>query len=269
MSREQFFEKICTNCHNDIERTIALLELRGFLLYKTNNGYFLSNNSHEKDIFYLEEILKKYNIGTVENDMIVINNAINYKGLEEEFSENKKIDGVSVHMNYGWDYFRHRYHGYKVPVKILEPFIARYVKAASACGVIMTGCCDGNHLGRKEAFLQITVKGSAAWNTKIIDIANNLCGTKLEINKKGGFPLKNNKYEVYYEMYKVANFLYENRVSFRIIKINALKDYPTIYLKRVNDDNKMEEDFCNNINYQLKTYHIENKNSMPILIHNS
>lgn len=227
-----FFDKLYEGASSNQECLERLIKARGFLLDKNGGEIYVSNNSYLKerdeikiDVEYLDEILKKYNLGMVEDNHIIINNTQNYRLMEEEFSENKnRIPREMIHYYYEetWKYFKTRKHGYKAGVCLLEPFIARYVKAASACGVIIYGSCDGNHNNQDYAFLQISGKPSIIWHQLIWE---NCLSNRYDIEWKDdytSFNFNGEKYKNYYLINMAAKFLYENRLEIRKIKEMAL-----------------------------------------------
>ena len=58
-----FLKSIISSELNNTEKIIELLEYRGFLIDKKDEKYYLSDNAAFADIRFLDNILKKYNIG--------------------------------------------------------------------------------------------------------------------------------------------------------------------------------------------------------------
>ena len=118
----------------------------------------------------------------------------------------------------------------KIPVRLLEPFIARYIKAISACGVATWCSCDGNH-GNREKFYRILIDFVGVtfyWHKMIFEkcLAKRF---KLDFNfsrdrgnLKFEFPASD-KWKAYIELNRAAEFLYNNRKKIRQIKSDTIQ----------------------------------------------
>lgn len=245
MDKRGFFDDIYSNCNDDDEKVIELLLTRGFLIDFVQDKYYLSDNGHKLDSHYLDNLLQKQGIGVVENERIIIKNSSRYAFLENEFEgDNNKIGYEVCPRNYDWSYFRHRYHGHKVPVQDLEPFIARYVRALSSVGVTMVGSCDGNHLDKKYAFLQYGDCGSSTWHRLLCEALEKQ-GIRLNWKNNRIYFGTYSKYDLYFKFNNAAKIIYENREQLQKIKQQALSDYRTTFLQRA-DCKEIEKIFENN-----------------------
>ena len=252
MDRKEMLIRIKSECSSGLEYAIALLRFRGFLIEEDKQGYFLSDNSHSKDADYLGSLLREYQLGYLEeiegNSYLCINNPQNIILFEKEFDERKGIPGDSCNSGFGLSHFKCRKHGYKTPVKELEPGIARYVKAISSAGVITIGCCDGNHPGHDAAYLLFDDAGSAVWHKLIYQ---RLVANKVDIQwdeKCLGIHFsQDNKYDTYYALNKAAEIIYDNRFLLLDIKEKALKSCTKRFFKHHLDEEVIEI-FTRNVN---------------------
>lgn len=242
MTKDELFEKIKSDSASDEEYLINLLKFRGFLIDDGEQGYSLSDNGHVKDAIYLDALLQKYDIGQVDDNKIIIRNADKAEALFNEFKEKERIAVCVGGMDLGWSYFRRRTYGKKAAVSWLEPYIARYVKAISACGVMTVGSCDGNHERSRYMFLQLENIGSGPWHKLICE----KCLTKrfnIEWRSKcTEIVLRpNTKFDTYYKVNKAAEFLYENRIKIREIKKLSVGFMTKSYLKHHTNEEITEE----------------------------
>ena len=242
MTKDELFEKIKSDSASDEEYLINLLKFRGFLIDAGEQGYSLSDNGHVKDATYLDKLLQEYDIGKVDGSKIIVTHADNAKLLFKEFKEKEKIEACACGRNFGWSYFKGRTYGKKAAVSWLEPYIARYVKAISACGVMTVGSCDGNHEGTRRMLLQLENIGSWQWHKVICEKC--LAG-RFNIPWRSKyteiFLRPETKFDTYYEVNKAAEFLYDNRIAIRQIKRLALSDMTNSYFKHHTNEEIAEE----------------------------
>lgn len=236
MDKYQLFSLLLGRDISDEERVAKILKYRGFLLEKDDNYYVLSDNSHAQDEKYLIEIVNRFGIGEYNNHKLyIVNN--DYKSLIDGlFVDNGQIPSNEYHKNLGWLHFRNRRCGYKAPVKILESYISYYVKAISACGVTITGSCDGNHVDKHEAFLQTAYPGTRVWHRYLWDevIPNDY---SCDLSNNGmGFLFGTCKYETYYNLMRAADYLYDNRVNLRKLKRKSFTGMTQRFLKEASDE---------------------------------
>lgn len=237
LTRTEFFNAIHNNCFGEKEYLVELLKLRGFILDINDNEIMLSDNGHKSDAKYLNELLNKYKLGHVKEQNVIINEVIDASLFEQEFKENISIGGEACIVTTDWRWFKHREHGEKVAVEVLEPFIARYVKAISACCVLTAGCCDGNHPGKNKMFLQLSGYGSVPWHMLICKYILRDKYNINWINDYTAIELKpETKYMMYYELNKAAEVIYDNRIQIRSVKNKVLGEMTNSYLKKTTPD---------------------------------
>lgn len=239
MNKADLFDLIRSKCASDREYIIELLKFRGFLIDKIGADYFISDNSHRDDADFLDETLKQNGVGYVADTdgfgRIIISNESSEK-LKALFDENEGIMREMCFSSMRWTHFAKRKHGYKVPVRELEAFVARYVKALSAIGIFTSTSCDGNHPGKKEMYVAVK-KSSEVWYSVIC---------KRFLNEQFNIPWKDRsffgirlsggcKYDAYYEVNNAAAYLYEHRIVLRNIKEKALEGYTNSYFNHHTD----------------------------------
>lgn len=246
MTRTDFFEALKDNCSTEKEYLIRLIKLRGFLLVEKDNRLYMSDNSHSDDPKYLDSLLRKYEIGSVNGNEIVIIDNPDATLFEGEFQENTSIPMEVVTMDTDWRWFKYRIHGEKAPVEVLEPFIARYVKAISAACVLTVGCCDGNHRDRNKIYLQLSGCGSVTWHRLICE---HFLKDKYDLQWMNDYTAisitPDTKYNTYYQLNMAAHEIYDNRMLLRRIKTKALEGMSNSYLKRMNEN--IEKEFVGNV----------------------
>lgn len=232
-----FFKAIKEKCSNDEEYAAEILKARGFLLEDT--GLVLSDNSDRDDASYLNKLLTADNLGKVEGDKIFINPSANV----EKIFYSKLIGGCESCPPIGrtWKRFLHESFDPKVPVFLLEPFVARYVKAISACGVETYGSCDGNHHDehQRERYIsrilvEIAGEPNSIWHEII---CKRLLVKRFKLKWLFGrdslkIPFdKKDKWRKYLEFNRAGEFLYNNRIKIRQIR-RAASDGITVSMAR-------------------------------------
>lgn len=228
---EIFFNAIKAKCLGYEEYAAEIIKARGFLL--EDNALILSDNSHKDDADYLNELLTAENIGKVEGNKIII-----FPGgdVEKIFYRDNYISEVATSNGETWKKFIHNSFAQKVPVKILEPFVARYVKAISACGVQTWLSCDGNHIGKHGILIEPEAGAPALWH-KIIckkclaekfNLRWNEGYDKIELNQM-------TKWKIYIELNRAAEFLYNHRLEIRAIRRKASDEIINNMTKKLSD----------------------------------
>lgn len=231
---EIFFNAIKAKCLSYEEYAAEIIKARGFLL--EDNALILSNNSHKDDADYLNKLLTKENIGKVEGNKIII-----FPGgdVEKIFYSNI-IGGSESCLAYGITFKQFLYYNFapKVPVVLLEKFIARYVKAISACGVQTRSSCDGNHNDRRGRKLSIEISGEhyALWH-KII--CKKCLADKFNLHRNEGYDKielnQMTKWKTYIELNRAAEFLYNHRLEIRAIRRKASDEIINNMTKKLSD----------------------------------
>lgn len=238
MNRADFFERIRQTCKSEQDYLIALIKARGFLVEIIDGKPYLSDNSclHDKrymdDARYLNRLLIESECGDLCGRSILLSSKLNSAAFEDLFDSRPPCGGASWYDSYNWQYFQRREHAWKVDVSCLDSFIARYIKAISACCIFTGGSCDGNHPGRSTMVIDMSVIGSEIWHELICkkyiinryNIEWNSCCTIVRFDER-------TKYETYYEVNCAADFLYRNRQKLREIKRKALEDLSPSYFR--------------------------------------
>ena len=218
---ENFFNALKAKCSSDEEYAAEILKARGFLL--EDAGLILSNNSHEDDAVYLNALLTAESLGEMRDGKIVI-----FPGANVEKIFYSKIIGGSesfLACEITWENFIRNRCAPKVPLILLEPFIGRYVKAISACGVQTHGSCDGNHPERGKEYglyIEISCKPNIVWHEVI---CRRCLAERFNLTWSRGYSAIEfnaaNKWQTYVELNRAAEFLYNNRLTIRQIRREA------------------------------------------------
>lgn len=212
---ENFFNAIKAKCLSYEEYAAEILKARGFLL--EDNALILSDNSHRDDAAYLNKLLTEENIGKVEGNKIII---FPNGNVEKIFYKDNRIGGEAGSNGETWKKFLHNSLAPKVPVGILEPFVARYVKAISACGVTTWLSCDGNHIGKHKILIECEGAPNIIWHEII---CKRCLADKFYLRRDGSYSeiSFNNKWKTYIELNRAAEFLYNHRIEIREIRRKA------------------------------------------------
>lgn len=244
---ERFFNSVVSDKPTEEEKCISILKARGFLIEcsRLDNSCYVSDNSCPGDKKYLEEILKgsagDCQFGEIKNSTIYINeDAEAWELFRILFIDIDLsiIDATSCSSNDTWSSFRNRIHGFKFPVKLMEPYVARYIKAVSACGCNTESCCDGNHVEKhrnKRMVVGVGYPASRFWHNLICEnITDKLFPlpwtgdhTKIVLNNV-------DRAEIYYTLNCAADWLYKNRFELQEIKRKSLHRITKDYYRRHN-----------------------------------
>ncbi|MDD4127878.1 MAG: hypothetical protein PHV39_09380 [Methanomicrobium sp.] len=261
----EFIKKITASPYYSERNLLTVLKARGFLFEYRDEMIYLSDNlclddwpgmntMGIGDHIFLNKTLKKYNMGYIERveekmysesgfslQMNIIrppeftdlcNIFKDYQGLEGNCTQSLRY-GKRVSDE---EFFYNRMHGLKVPVSVIEPGIARFVKSLTACGISTSMSCDGHFDEKKNAWIKFKSHMDLLWFRLIIDGAVfPLKSPDLSFNY--AIPtgeeymdvriLKNSSDIMHYyqELQNIAQFLYKNRVKFRIMKNSICKEY--------------------------------------------
>lgn len=219
---KEFFD-ILINTSNEKLRTVNFLKIRGFLLDERNSSWYVSDNSHIKDFLDLNDILTQNHMGEVdEYGKVIIHQQVTADVLECLFKHKHRVQFESESNYRDWQWFRRREHGYKIPTMDLDPFIAMYVKAISACGIETWFSCDGNN--HRDYAIEIGMNGlpNIFWHKVLWE---KLLATRFELPWEREYqyiPLYENKFKIYAELNKAAMFLYNYRMQLRDLKKNVM-----------------------------------------------
>lgn len=260
MNTQEMFAKLVKHCKTQQDKIITILMARGFLIEQKEGEYYLSDNAAIEDLNYLQELLDTYKLGFVKNEEIrrysnsqnvivpysaeiIIYTDASIDKVVEAFNSSKRISYEICNKQRSWHEFFYRCYGEKIPVQFLEPYVAYYVKAISACGVATNFSCDGNH----ENGGSIIVRSDYPYN-----IWHQWLGkiSKSEIEalniEKGIYFTKNNQYDLYFKLIQLANFYYRNRGILRSIKKNALSS-----INEKQTRNMTNDEIENLVNFKL------------------
>lgn len=219
---EKFFQSIKDKCSNEEEYIAEILKARGFLL--EDDRITLSDNSHRDDAVYLNKLLTEENIGKVKAGKIII---FDGKNIESIFYKDSRIGGEAFCDGETWKKFVHNSFAPKISLRWLEPFVGRYVKAISACGVATWCSCDGNHPTEKKLqhiLINFVSEPNELWHKIICKklLVKNF-NLKFILNRRSlkFIFTKENKWDTYINLNRVGEFLYNNRVKLRQIRREA------------------------------------------------
>lgn len=235
---EYFFNAIKEKCASNEEYAAEILKARGFLL--EDEGLILSDNSHRDDASYLNELLTESKLGKVKNDKIFIKPKANVEKIFYSDNISGCEGSVTCYFEH-WKKFVHNSYAPKVPLKFLEPFIGRYVKAINACAVATLMSCDGNHKTRGNSQLLVDFVGNPSfiWHEIIFKRLlverfnlNWSCSNRcLEIKFDTA-----DKWRTYTEFNRAGEFLYNNRIKIRQIRREASKGITTSMARHMSSE---------------------------------
>ena len=245
-------ESLKDQCYPKAQYSAEVLKARGFLL--EDGELALSDNSHRHDATYLNLLLQRDRLGEVIDGKIFLRPDAN---VEKIFYRHNRIGGEALCNGYGWEKFVRDTYAPKVAVSDLEPFIARYVKAISACSVNTWLSCHGNHLERnsQRILIDFTSKPDRLWHEII---CKRLLDGRFNLNRDNEYSKiefdKSTKWQTYIEINRAGKFLYNNRIKIRQIRREAARGIRTCMARRLSDEelteifseraNKLFDDFC-------------------------
>ena len=228
---------------------LEILRARGFFIDKKDGRYYLSDNAAVEDLYYLAELLEKYKLGKVfdvrenrevawkrgdKDSEIEKYRALRRLKFEILIDENATVEDAIrafhdktwigedvLNTDMEWWQFAKASFGKKVPVSRLEPYVAYYVKALSACGIDTVSSCDGNHEDGGSIYVQSRYP-SCLLHEYIWEVTLAGFFGKLPFIEEGiCFKAEKSKQEVYQLVYKMADRLYGMRYLIRDTKKRA------------------------------------------------
>ena len=260
MEKEQFFESLYRNCVNEHEKILAILLARGFLVEHIDGRYYLSDNADIHDVAYLANAMETFRIGKVvdsgkrikslrqtwninDPQSIYEYDSLVSQGVEILFDRNADIRqavalfgdsqriGCEAGANrLGWSQYTREVLSPKVSVGILEPYVAFYVKAISACGVFTASACDGNHKNGGKIIVE-SHSPSDIWHRSIWEYLVRPRFGPLQFIGTGIPFTSDSQFEKYLLINQIASFLYNNRIAIRDLKKQSVSRITKHYRK--------------------------------------
>jgi hypothetical protein len=279
-----FIEKIIDGKKEPLSQLLAVLEARGFIVSKGGNDFYIFDLSAKyrdvdmgiTDLPYIEKIFKKNNIGYLLDSKIVLNSDFKTEQLMDFFLPPHGgfgAGGDRISLPLGWRDFYERKRGIVIPLSDLDPLISHLVRAISLINISTDSSCAGRGSFKSEnkRWPNIGFKNfyDALW-FKII--FNNLVNPAIIPQSDwkithGKLIIKNSLDDIvgmYYEIQKVAAFLYGNRMVLKDLKQCVVKK-----LKRDENFLKMIHDINSDKNgsksYENKIFEFFNTQYMQCL----
>ena len=262
LTEQGFFSEIVSGASTKEEQIIRILKARGFLIDEKDGKYYLSDNAAEDDTVYLSEGLEEFSLGRVIqicHKNISAEIRISHEAsLEDAFAFFKQESHISfpiVRYKQPWSKLISHSFGSKVNLRVLEPFVARYVKAVSACGVSTNYSCDGNFPGQDR----IKVYADYPFGIWHCLICRYIIPPRLktEFDDMGEWVFtKGTQYKSYLLLNQAAEYLYDHRKAIRGIKATARETIKTSKLKHLSDE-ELAELFTKSIEYAISEVPIE------------
>lgn len=233
-----------------VDRQTKILDIirsRGFLIDSVGDKFFLSDNAHESDARYLAKGLEDYQLGRTIDDghrtkktrreWVITDFRRSYKyesivpdTIEIVIDEKATIEqaiamfcglqikgGEAGPRKMKWLQYTLELLGPKVELEYLDPYVAFYVKAASACGVYTAASCDGNHVNGGKIYV-CADRPSNIWHESIWKYIIQPHFGDVPYIGKGIAYSEQKKAKVFQTVHDIAEFLYENRKEIRLLK---------------------------------------------------
>ena len=262
ISEQDFFSEIISDAVTTEDCIFAILEARGVLLTKQDGKLYLSDNADKDDITFLSAGFERYALGKVipTNKVnalaeVLISDTARVEDAVSFFNEENVISFPIIENDQPWGMLVNHSFGKKVPLRILEPFVARYVKAISACGVTTSLSCDGN--SQRQNCIRIRAEYPFnIWHELLCDcFIPHEYGIKFDDEGRWFFSHKT-KYSHYLKLNQAAEFLYRNREKIREIKSNACSTITASEIKHLSNE-KLKALFVTNIRKSLQQLPIQ------------
>lgn len=278
MNKEQFFESLCNTCITEQDKIAAILLARGVLIEKIDGRYYLSDNADIGDVDYLARVVEAFQLGKVVDSgkrvtrrrrswrdddprcsyeyeslvsqgvEIIFDRNVDVRQAAALFEDQKRIGCEAGANRIGWPQYTREVLPTKVSLSILEPYVAFYVKAVSACGVFTASACDGNHRDGGRIIVE-SHSPSDIWHKCIWEyLVRPRFGPLLFIGT--GIPFtSNDQYEKYLLINQIASFLYDNRIAIRERKTQSVSRITKKYRKKRTDTEiiRFYEDECRRV----------------------
>lgn len=260
MNKEQFFESLCKTCITEQVKIAAILLARGVLIEKIDGRYYLSDNADIGDVDYLANVFETFQIGKVVDSgkrvtkwrrswraddpkdrydyaslvpqgvEILFDRNVDVRQAVALFGDSERIGCEAGANRIGWPQYTREVLPTKVSLSILEPFVAFYVKAVSACGVYTASACDGNHINGGRIIVE-SHSPSDIWHKSIWEYLVRPRFSPLLFIGTGIPFTSNDQYEKYLQINQIASFLYDNRIVIRDLKKQSVSRITKHYRK--------------------------------------
>ena len=258
-SFSDFISSITASSNSVEDFCYSVFCARGFLLDRQNKKIIMSDNQHDRDRFYLSDLLSKFAIGHIHNNEVIFEQKPSIDALSELFCTDYSYGIGALDQWHDASRFRHNYYVPKVEVKILEPFIARFVKALSACSVETGNSCDGNHTSKtrnQRMMISVADPYYHAWYKFIMThYLRDFCPTIYWNNDFQTMRINNkNRFQCYYEINRFAEYLYFYRIEIRQIRYDAINALSLQQIKHLEED-AIIESFLNNAEKLFQHYY--------------
>jgi len=234
--------------------SVKMLKRRGFLLERQGEDIILSDNAHVDDIEFLSEIVNNTYIGYLDGNRLIITDDKPEKiwPLFAPISPGSVGVGSCI-VTHSWNKMKTRFCANKIPVRWLEANIAYYIKALSACGIYTGGCCDGNHPGRKELYIEFDGPAykelhKCIWEVLLVD--------RFSINWNKSFTavdLQKERQDQYDQLFFAADYIYQNRQWLRDARMESAAWITKSIRKRMSQE-EITERFMREIKANLAKY---------------
>ena len=233
---------------------------RGFLLEVTDEGISLSDNAEKSDNAFLDKLLREYHIGYLDpKGVIILEHPNNIDTLSRMFDpiERGTIGVGSCNQNRSWYAVSKRNYAAKIPVLWLEPNIALYIKALSACGIYTGGCCDGNHPGVNRLYIEFDGPIYQQFHKCIWTILINAIYDISWNENYNAIDLSKDRQKQYDLLYEAGKYIYEHRIQIQNIRKDASKWMNKKIIKRLTS-----KEICERFLYEAELSLIRNKNKL-------
>lgn len=242
------------------ETIIKILQARGFLIDLVDGRYYLSDNAHPDDAEYLAKGLKDFGLGEIKNCSnreatcrkslrtytcfstyskkrilphtleIVLKEDASVKSATDLFQGIEIKGGEAGPCIITWSQYKQGLYGRKVELAFLEPYIAFYVKAVSACGVWTASSCDGNHDHGKRIYIEAD-RPSDIWHECLWRYLVQPRFESIAYIGKGIRVNDDNRAKIYQTVNEIAQFLYNKRIEIRGLKRRSVENITKQYCK--------------------------------------
>ena len=229
-ARIEFITRLTENNDFSLENMFKLLRARGFLVEWVNGEIILSDNAClPADLEVLKSKLAESKLGEVRDNKIIFYNQQSPEKWLPLFECTGGGEALCPPYAKKWKYYSKREHGWKVETIILDPFIAYFVKAVSAIGVLTYNSCDGH--ARSKPSVYMCDRYSTAFLRAVMEL---FIDREVQINswwfinsKSFSIYFVNSPFmpvDLFYDIYLVSDKIYENRIMLRQIRKYTIQE---------------------------------------------